>query len=79
MSGATPVVSVFDAAGSRMLAQSAPLPRDTGGWREYELEFTASDEAFLVVIRRAGCDAPVCPVFGRAWFDDFSLARLASK
>jgi tetratricopeptide (TPR) repeat protein len=76
VSGATPVVSVLSAVGDRVLAQSAPLPRDTTGWREYELEFTAPDDAVLIVIRRPGCEAPACPIFGRAWFDDFTLRKL---
>src|SRR5256714_2601379 len=79
VSGAPPVVSVLDAAGERALAQSAPLARDTNGWREYELNFTATGDAVLVVIRRAGCDAASCPVFGRAWFDDFSLTKLTPR
>ncbi|MCA1593761.1 MAG: hypothetical protein LC754_14150 [Acidobacteria bacterium] len=76
VSGGTPLVSLMNAAGDKLLAQTDALPRNTGGWREYTIEFDAPDEAVLLVIRRAGCAEATCPIFGRVWFDDFSLKKL---
>ena len=76
VSGGRPVVAVLTASGDKVLAESQPLPQSTGGWREYELEFDATDEAVLIVVRRAACAAAPCPAFGRAWFDDFSLLKI---
>jgi hypothetical protein len=75
-SGGMPLVVVSKAPGEEALAQSEALPRDTGGWREFEVEFRAPGAAVTVAIRRAGCRDAVCPIFGRAWFDDFSLRKL---
>jgi O-antigen ligase len=76
-SGGMPVVAVLKTTSDEALAQSESLPSDTAGvWREFEFEFRAPAEAVTIVIRRAGCQTPVCPIFGRAWFDDFTLRKL---
>lgn len=77
-SGGMPSVAVLNPAGDRTLAQTEALPPETGAWRRYELEFKATDRAALIAVRRLYCNAP-CPVFGRAWFDDFMLEKLPSR
>ncbi|MCA1816990.1 MAG: hypothetical protein LC746_11390, partial [Acidobacteria bacterium] len=68
------------AEGGRVLAQSKTLPQGTTNWATYDVEFTAGAkaEAVLVAVRREGCDASPCPMFGRVWLDDFSLRKLDS-
>lgn len=61
------------------LAQSAPLPAGTSAWRDFTVEFTtpADARALRVVVSRQACaSGGVCPVFGRAWLDEFKLERL---
>lgn len=79
VSGGMPFVALMNAAGDRALAQSEPLPRDTVAWRAFTLEFTAPDGAALIVVKRLSCPQPTCPIFGRAWFDDFSLEKLSTR
>jgi len=78
--GGPPVVAVTDAGDedARALAESKPLPQGTNAWQEYSVEFNATPktEAVLVSLRRQNCDANPCPMFGRVWFDDFSLRKL---
>lgn len=77
-SGGPPVAAVLGAgAEGRVLALSEALPRD-GGWEAYELEFDApaGEGAVFVSIRRQPCAAAPCPVFGRAWFDEFALRKV---
>ncbi len=77
ISGGLPLVMVMDAAAEdeRVLAQSAPLAAGTHGWQKMTAEFktTKNTCAVLIVIRREQCKTDLCPVFGSAWFDDFSL------
>lgn len=80
VSGGPPAVFVLDAGGpdARVLARAEPPPRDTGGWKGYELEFAAPDDtgAVVVAVRRVPCAAAPCPVFGRVWLDEFSLRQV---
>jgi Tfp pilus assembly protein PilF len=60
---------------ARALAVSPPLARDAG-WEAREVEFEAPPEgAVRVVVRRQPCPAAPCPVYGRAWFDQFTLQK----
>lgn len=72
-----PLVMVLDASvdGGRVLAQSTPLASGTHGWQKIAVEFkaTKNTSAVLILIRRRQCETVLCPVFGTAWFDDFSL------
>lgn len=80
VSGGPPAVFVLDAGGpdARALARAEPPPRDTGGWKSYELEFAAPDDtgAVVVAVRRVPCAAAPCPIFGRVWLDEFSLRKI---
>ncbi len=80
VTGGPPLVSVTDAGddAARPLAQSKTFPQNAKEWQEYEVVFTTSGttEAVLINIRRQNCQAaPSCPIFGRAWLDDFSLRK----
>ncbi|MGH9944461.1 MAG: tetratricopeptide repeat protein, partial [Pyrinomonadaceae bacterium] len=74
-----PVAEVLDAADpARPLATSAALPQGTSDWQLAALNFATGPETQAVTIRfnREPCPAPVCPIFGKVWYDDFTLQRL---
>jgi hypothetical protein len=77
-SAALPLVVVKDADGSRQIkVQSSPLADTAGNWREFAIEFETADAiAITINIQRQACSSNPCPIFGRAWFDSFSLKRL---
>lgn len=66
------VVDAVD--GKTVLATTDAIPA-TADWTEFSAVFTAPANAEAVVIRlaRVPCQASVCPIAGRAWFDDFSM------
>lgn len=77
VSGALPLVAVREAAGERrVIAQSVSLPSGTNGWRQFEIDFETADatRAVTINIQRQACSSNPCPIFGRAWFDSFSLS-----
>ncbi|MDQ3687535.1 MAG: tetratricopeptide repeat protein [Acidobacteriota bacterium] len=78
VAGGLPMITVTDVStNDSLLAQSKPLPGGTTGWQSYAVEFAASEttNVVLVAVRRETCaDAP-CPIFGRIWFDEFSLQK----
>ncbi len=74
----TPLAEVVDAADpARVLAHSAPLQQGTEEWQQVALDFTtgAQAEGITVRLNRSPCDALVCPLFGKVWYDDFTLQR----
>jgi thioredoxin-like negative regulator of GroEL len=77
-SAALPLVAVKNADGSQQInVQSSPLAGTGGGWREFALEFETADAAAITInIQRQACSSNPCPIFGRAWFDSFSLKQL---
>ena len=79
VTGGLPMVAVVDASGDESsLSQSVLLPRGTSGWQKYSIEFTTAEaaRAARITIRRQDCTTTPCPVFGRTWFDDFSMRNL---
>jgi hypothetical protein len=77
--GGPPVIVVSDAGGQEAeLARSAPLPKNSDGWQEQNIEFAATQETRAVLIKmvRQGCSSAPCPIFGQTWLDDFSLQKL---
>lgn len=73
-----PIVSVIDVSrDGKGLARSSPLSQGTNGWQPYTVGFTTSGEtkAVRLQIRRDDCGGGSCPIFGRVWFDDFSLEK----
>lgn len=77
-SAALPVVAVKHADGSQGIqSQSLPLVDTAGSWREFAIEFETEDvTAITINIQRQACSSNPCPIFGRAWFDSFSLRRM---
>ncbi|MBA3442540.1 MAG: hypothetical protein H0T92_22005 [Pyrinomonadaceae bacterium] len=73
-----PIVSVIDVSrDGKELARSSPLSQGTSGWLPYTVELTTSGEtkAVRIQIRRDDCGSGSCPIFGRVWFDNFSLEK----
>jgi hypothetical protein len=81
-SASTVLTEVWDvtAEPAHLLVASAPLATTTGAsdWQEVALEFTtgAQTEAINVRLNRPPCLQPLCPLFGKVWYDDFNLQRL---
>lgn len=82
VTGGLPVVTVTDAGSTdgHALGQSAPLPQGTSPWQNYAVEFTTSEvtNAMQITIRQK-CTGSPCPIFGIAWFDDFSLQKVGGS
>jgi tetratricopeptide (TPR) repeat protein len=76
-SASTPIVAIVDAADeTKGLGSSANAPIGTNSWQRIALSFktAANAEAVKVRVFRPACvDAPVCPIFGTVWYDDFDL------
>jgi len=77
-SAASPLVAVREVNGNLgVLAQSLPLSDSTSGWQEFAIEFDAANSTAITInIQRQPCSSNPCPIFGRAWFDSFSLQRM---
>jgi Tetratricopeptide repeat len=76
----TLLVVVADAGDeSHVLASSAPLQSGSSDWQEQGLDFTTGAQTQAVVVRlvRAPCTQPLCPLFGKVWYDDFNLQPIA--
>jgi tetratricopeptide (TPR) repeat protein len=76
-SASTPIVTITDAADeTTVLANSGAAPSGNNNWQRIALSFktAAKAEAVRIRISRPACiDAPVCPIFGTVWYDDFDL------
>ena len=75
-SASTPLVVITDAADDVTLASSGAAPSGNNNWQPIALSFKtgAKTEAVRISIQRPACvDAPVCPIFGTVWYDDFNL------
>jgi hypothetical protein len=78
-SGGLPLIAVNDAGQTaQMLAVSKPVPAGSSDWQRYTIEFltTNQTEAAYIVVKRKTCGTGMCPIFGRVWFDDFTLTKL---
>jgi hypothetical protein len=78
-SAGMPVITILDAADHSGLASSQPLPTGTNDWQRMSIDFKTrpKSEGIILNFSRAGCDpAQLCPIFGTAWYDDFSLQRI---
>lgn len=76
----TLVVEVLDGAQGAALVSSAQVPNGTQDWQQVTLDFTtpAQAEAITVRLNRPPCGEDICPIFGKIWYDDFSLQRSAA-
>ncbi len=77
-SASTLTTEIIDPATGRVLAVSAPLPTGTADWQMIMLDFNpeAHTEAITVRLTRPPCAAATCPMFGKVWYDDFTLQPL---
>jgi thioredoxin-like negative regulator of GroEL len=76
VSGALPEVMVVSAQDEKTaLTKPMTLTGGNNEWKLYTTEFVAGadTEAVRVVIQRQSCAMLPCPIFGKTWFDDFSL------
>ncbi len=78
--GGPTLVQIVDPTTSGVLVSSPGAPGGTSDWTRVALTFKTGDktEAVLIRIVRPSCgtqEAPVCPIFGSVWYDDFSFKR----
>jgi O-antigen ligase/Flp pilus assembly protein TadD len=73
-----PGVELIDAGGNQQLMTPTLLPRGNSDWQDYTAEFVTgqSTSAVLLTVRRQECPLQPCLIFGRVWFDGFSLRKL---
>ncbi|HYX31248.1 MAG TPA: hypothetical protein VE863_22120 [Pyrinomonadaceae bacterium] len=80
LSARLPVVSISDPAGVP-LQSSPPLPSGTNDWQPVTISFRTKpkQEGIVITFYRDPCadKEPICPIFGTAWYDDFSLQRIS--
>jgi tetratricopeptide (TPR) repeat protein len=80
LTGGTPQVEIIDAATSLGIVSSPTVETGTNPWTRVSLSFKTGDktEAIILNVIRASCgtkEAPVCPIYGSVWYDDFTLKR----
>lgn len=78
--GSGPQIQIIDAMSNGELVASSTVPGGTSHWKPVTLSFKTGEktEAVLLKIIRVSCstkEAPVCPIFGSVWYDDFSFKR----
>ena len=78
--GGPTVVQIVDPTTSGVIVTSPGSPLGDSDWNRVVLSFKTGDktEAVLIKIERPSCgtkEAPICPIFGSVWYDDFSFKR----
>jgi tetratricopeptide (TPR) repeat protein len=78
--GSTPKIEVLDAADNTALVSSPAASTGTSEWTKISLSFKTNEktQAVILNIMRVSCgaqEAPVCPIFGSVWYDDFIIKR----
>lgn len=78
--GGPTLVQIVDPTTSGVIVSSPGAPGGTSDWSRVALSFRTGDktEAVLIKIVRPSCgtkEAPICPIFGSVWYDDFSIKR----
>lgn len=76
--GSSPQVHIIDATDGAVLAASQMTPTGTNDWSRISFTFKTGDktEAVNLKVVRLSCgteEAPVCPIFGSVWYDDFTF------
>ena len=63
------------------LASAPPVPTGTNDWQQAAIEFTTGPKTEGIAVRlvRAGCPTEACPAYGKIWYDDFDLQRVAGR
>ena len=66
---------IADAADGKIFGSTAQITGNSD-WTNTSINFNAAATTEAVVIRltRENCQTGICPVSGKVWFDDFSLA-----
>jgi hypothetical protein len=80
VSGSAPQIDVMDPTDNKVITASAKAPGGTNRWARASVSFKTDEktEAVYVRIVRSSCateEAPLCPIFGSIWYDDFSIKR----
>ena len=78
--GSPPLVQLVDPTTSGVLVSSPAAALGTSEWTRVALSFKTGDktEAVMIKVVRPSCgtkEAPICPIFGSVWYDEFSLKR----
>jgi hypothetical protein len=71
-----PRVVLFDAASSRWIGASEPVPVGSNDWRQERLEFSASRSAVVIAIQLQPRFSYEDPTEGTVWFDDFEIHEI---
>lgn len=68
---------IADLADGKILAQTPPISAAAADWTNLQTEFVvpANTEAVVVRLARETCKNTLCPISGRAWFDDLSIIQ----
>ncbi len=72
--GTTVKWEIVNTSDGKVLAATEPIA-ENADWMSLKTEFVAPAETEAVTIRlvRVACNATLCPISGKLWFDDFSL------
>jgi len=78
--GSPPLVQIVDPTTGGVLASSPAASIGTSDWNRVGLALKTGDktEAVMIKVVRPSCgtkEAPICPIFGSVWYDDFSIKR----
>jgi tetratricopeptide (TPR) repeat protein len=75
LSAGLPIVSVMDASTDAWIIDSSALGISGPEWHRTSMEFNTSErtEAIIIALRRKGCQASPCPIFGDMRLDNFVL------
>lgn len=67
---------IADAADGKVLAATDTVA-EKADWTSLETDFTIPEnvQAIVIWLTRADCKSPVCPIYGRVWFDDLTLRQ----
>jgi hypothetical protein len=73
-----PTIKLIDAGNGQQLMTPILLPRGDSDWQDYTAEFVTgrATSAALLTVQRQDCPVQPCLIFGRVWFDGFSLRKL---
>ncbi len=78
--GSGPQIQILDAMSNKELVLSPAVAGGNSPWKPVSLSFKTNDNTQAVILKiiRVSCstkEAPVCPIFGSVWYDDFSFKR----
>lgn len=73
--GATLDWEIVNTADGKILATTGAA-LSSSDWTSLKAEFTASNsEAVTIRLAREACKQSICPITGKIWFDDFTIAQ----